>query len=130
MDTPFVWSTACNRSFERLKKSFISAPILDHFDPERKVLVKTDPFNLFIIRVLLQYDNNNILHPVTYFSKKHSPGKMNYEIYEEEPLAIIWAFKEWQSLLEGSPHTIEVISDYRNLTYFTANWLLHYRQTC
>jgi hypothetical protein len=29
-----------------------------------------------------------------------------------ELLAIVQAFKEWHPLLEGFPHTIEVISDY------------------
>jgi hypothetical protein len=113
MDIPFVWSTACQKSFERLKKSFISASILHHFDPERKITVETDASNLVVTRVLLQYDDDDdILYLVAYFSKKHSPAKINYEIYNKELLAIVQAFKEWCPLLEGSPHTIEVISNH------------------
>jgi hypothetical protein len=93
-DTPFMWSTACKRSFERLKKSIISAPIHYHFDPERKILVETNTSNLVIARVLPQYDDNDILHPVAYFSKKHSPAEINYEIYDKELLAIVWAFED------------------------------------
>jgi hypothetical protein len=128
-DTPFVWSTICDISFKRLNKSFVSAPILHHFDPERKIMVETDASDVVVARVLLQYDDNNILHPVVYFSSKHSPAEINYEIYDKELLEIVWAFKEWRPLLEGSPYTIEVISDYRNLTYFTSNCLLNYCQT-
>jgi hypothetical protein len=112
-----------------LKKSFVSAPILHHFDGERKIVVETDASNLVIAGALSQYDNNDILHPVAHLSRKHFPAEINYEIYDKEFLAIVWAFKEWRPLLEGSPHTIKVISDYRNLTYFTTNLLLNYRQT-
>jgi hypothetical protein len=39
---------------------------------------------------------------VTYFSRKHSLAKINYEIYDKELLAIVWAFKEcipyWKAL--------------------------------
>jgi hypothetical protein len=93
-----------------LKKSFVSAPILSHFDPKRKIVVETDVSNLVIIRVLSQYDDDDIIYPVAYFSRKYSPAEINYEIYDEELLIIICAFTEWCSLLEGFPHTIEVIS--------------------
>jgi hypothetical protein len=128
-DTPFVWSTACERSTERLKKSFVSVPIFCHFDPERKIVVETDAFNLVVVGVLSQYDDDDIFHPVVYFSRKYSPAKINYEIYDKELLAIVQAFEEYLPLLECFPHTIEVISDYQNLTYFTTNRLLNYPQT-
>jgi hypothetical protein len=107
-----VWPTACRRSFERLKKSFVLAAILRHFDPERKIMVETDASNLIIVRVLSQYDHDNILHPVAYFSRKHSPAKINYEIYDKELLTIVRTFNGWCPLLEGAPHTIKVISDH------------------
>jgi hypothetical protein len=94
-----------------LKKSFVSAPILRHFDLERKIVVEKDDSNLVVTGALSQYEVDDILYPVAYFSKNHSPTEINYEIYNKELLASIWAFKEWCSLLEGSPPTIEVISD-------------------
>jgi hypothetical protein len=84
-----VWSTACQRSFKKLKKSFVSAPILCHFNPKRKIVVETDASNLVVTGVLSQYDNDNILHLVTYFSRKHSPAEINSEIYDKKLLAIV-----------------------------------------
>jgi hypothetical protein len=75
-------------------------------------VVETDTFNLIIASVLSQYDNKDILHLVTYFSKKHSPAEINYEINDKELLVCIYAFKEWYLLLEGFPCPIEVISDH------------------
>jgi hypothetical protein len=44
--------------------------------------------------MLSQYDDDGILYPVAFFSKKHSPAKYNYESYDKELMAIIWAFEE------------------------------------
>jgi hypothetical protein len=129
IDTPFMWSTACETSFKRLKKCFVPAAILHHFNPGRKIMVETDASNLIIARVLSQYDDHNSLHHVRYFSRKHSPAKINHEIYDKAPLIIIQAFKECCPLVVGSLPTIEVISDHRNLTHFTINHLLNYCQT-
>jgi hypothetical protein len=63
-------------------------------------MVETDASNLIITRVLSQHDDDNILHPVAYFSRKHFPIEIHYEIYEKELLTIIWTFKKWYPLLE------------------------------
>jgi transposase InsO family protein len=125
----FEWGAAQQAAFETLKKAFTSAPILRHFDQHRKVILETDASNLVSAGILSQYDDDDILHPVAFFSRKHSLAECNYEIYDKELLAIVTAFKEWRPLLEGSLHPIDVISDHRNLTYFTTNRLLNYRQT-
>jgi hypothetical protein len=79
--------------------------------------------------VLSQYDIEDILPPVALFSEKHCPALMNYEIYEKELLAIVWAFTVSNLLAEGSLLPIEVTFNYHNLTYFTINSLLKYGQT-
>jgi hypothetical protein len=53
-----------------------------------------DASNYVSASVLSQYDNNNVLHPIAYFSKKPSPREYNYKIYNKELMAIIQAFKE------------------------------------
>jgi hypothetical protein len=125
-DTLFVWTTPCKKSFRRCKESSVSAPILRHFDIDRNIVVETDAFTLIVTGVLSQLDDDDILHPVAYFSRKHSLAEIHYEIFNKELLAIIRAFKEWCPLLKGSPYTITVIFDYRNLTYFITNHLVNY----
>ena len=44
--------------------------------------------------VLLQEDDNGILHLVAYFSKQIILVECNYKIYDKELLAIIQYFKE------------------------------------
>ena len=77
--------------------------------------------------MLSQYGDDGILHPVAFFLKKHSSIECNYEIYDKELLAIIRCFEEWRPELEGALSPIRVITDHRNLEYFTTTKLLNRR---
>jgi hypothetical protein len=125
---PFAWSTDQQTAFDTLKATFTSAPILARFDPDRDVIVETDASDYVSTGVLSQYDDDNILHPVAYFSKQHSPAECNYEIYDKELMAIVRAFKEWHPELKSVINPIRVLSDHKNLEYFTTTKLLNRRQ--
>ena len=101
-----------------LKRAFTTAPVLAHFDPNKEILVETDASNYVSTEILSQRNKKGVLHPVAFFSKKHSPAECNYEIYDKELMAIVRCFEEWRAELEGSPHMIEVLSDHKNLEYF------------
>ena len=79
-------------------------------------------------RVRLYHPQEGDLHPVAFFSKKHSPAECNYEIYDKELMAIIRCFEEWRPELESTPHPIRVLSDHKNLEYFMSTKLLSRRQ--
>ena len=99
-----------------------------HFDLDREIIVETDASDYVSVGVMSQYDAHGTLHPVAFFSKKHSPAECNYEIYDKELMAIIRCFEEWRVELELSPHPIRVLSDYKNLEYFMSTKLLSRRQ--
>ena len=91
-------------------------------------MVETDASDFVSAAVLSQYDDNGILHPVAYFSKKHSPPECNYEIYDKELMAIVRAFEEWRAELQSVENPITVLTDHKNLEYFTTTKLLNRRQ--
>ena len=92
--------------------------------------METDASDYVSAGVLSQYDDEGILHPVTFFSKKHTPAECNYEIYDKELMAIIRCFEEWRAHLEGSGFPIKVLSDHKNLEYFMSTKLLNRCQAC
>lgn len=57
-----------------------------------------------------------------------SPAEVNYKIYDKELLAIIKAFEQQRPKLEGHLEPIKVITDYRNLVYYTTSKMLSRRQ--
>jgi hypothetical protein len=91
--------------------------------------METDASDYESAGVLSQYDDDGILHLVAVFSKKHSPAKCNYEIYDKELMAIVRAFEDWRPELEGALHPIQVLSNHKNLEYFMSTKLLNRYQT-
>lgn len=124
----FGWDATCELSFNALKKAFTTAPVLRPFDWNKEVILETDASDYVSAGVLSQYDDDGVLHPVAFFSKKHSATECNYEIYDKELLAIIRCFEEWRPELEGTPSPIKVITDHRNLEYFMTTKLLNRQQ--
>lgn len=68
-------------------------PTLMHFDPERPGNIETDGSHNVSARVISQIDNKGILHPVAYFSKKHSLTECNYQTFGVELLVVIHCFE-------------------------------------
>jgi hypothetical protein len=86
---PFTWSMDQQIAFDKLNATFTSAPILAYFNWDQDIIVKMDTSDYISASVLSQYDDNNVHHPMAYFSKKHSPTECNYEIYNKELMAIV-----------------------------------------
>jgi hypothetical protein len=123
----FNWSLECQDAFEALKQTVASAPTLRPFDWTKEAILETDASDFVSGRVLSQYDEEGILRPVAFFSKKHSAVECNYEIYDKELLAIIRCLEEWRPELEGTESPIRILSDHRNLEYFMTTKMLNRR---
>ena len=79
--------------------------------------------------VLSDYDSDGVLHPLAFFSKKHSLAECDYEAYEKGLMAAIRCFEEWIPELEGALHPVQVLSNHYSLESFMATKLLNRRPT-
>ncbi|WPJ59666.1 hypothetical protein SMAC4_13198 [Sordaria macrospora] len=122
------WTEAMTNAFNDLKRAFVSAPVLAHFDPAEPAIMETDASDFGIGAVLSQRKEDGKIRPVAFHSRKMSPAEMNYEIHDKELLAIVDSFERWRIYLEGAKHRIEVFSDHQNLAYFTHAKVLNRRQ--
>ena len=84
-------------AFARLQEAFTSAPVLARFYFDPDVILENDASDFVSAKVLSQYDDLRILHPVEFYSKKHAPAECNYEIYNKGLLAVVRAFEEWSA---------------------------------
>jgi len=126
-DEPFVWEAEQQLAFKTIVTTFTTAPVLRHFDHDREVIIETDASGYVSAGVLSQYDDDGVLHQVAYFSKKHSPAKCNYDIYNKELMAIIKALEEWRPECEAAAYPLKLITDHKNLEYFMTKKLLNRR---
>jgi len=74
--------------------AFTTAAALRHFDHEREVSIETDASDYVSAGVLSQRADEGVLHPVAYYSTKHSPAECNYDIYDKELMAMIMALEK------------------------------------
>ncbi len=93
-DVLFVWSQKCQIAFNILKKVFTFKIILCHYNSDHKIVIEINALNYVFKDIFFQYDKNEILHSVAYFSKKHNSVECNYEIYDKELMIIVCAFKK------------------------------------
>ena len=63
----FDWDTKYEHTFNDLKKQFMTASILTHFDSDFECVLKADSSDHTQENVLLQYDKNDVLCSIVYF---------------------------------------------------------------
>jgi len=73
---------------------FVTAPILAQFDHTRTTIIETDSSGWCVRGTLFQEDDDGMLRPCAYFSKKLNPSECNYKIYDKEMLAIVQCLEE------------------------------------
>ncbi len=94
----------------------IETLILHHFDQTYETILEINSFNYVNDEVLSQYDNEEILHLMIFYSKNMSSAECNYEIYDKKLLIIIQVFEHWRSELKLINISIKMFIDYQTLT--------------
>ncbi len=112
----FEWNQACQTIFNHIKKWTTEVFILRHFDQNRKTILEIDSFNYVNDDILSQYDDEETLHSMIYYSKNLSLAECNYKIYDKKLLAIIRVFKHWWSELKLTELLIKMFTDHQALT--------------
>ena len=89
----FLWNVIYEYVFNDLKKWFMTALILAYFNSDFECFFKADSSDHIQKDVLSQYNKNDILHSIAFFSWKLNAAELNYEIYNKKLLVIIQYFK-------------------------------------
>ena len=55
---------------------------------------------------------------MAYYSKKYTPAKNNYKIYNKELLVIIRYLEAWDTELRSISKGFDIITDHKNIKYF------------
>ena len=127
-DIPWKFDSSCWDAFNSLKKAFTSAPILTHWIPDAQLIIETNTLDYALAAILFIVNDDNEVHLVAFHSHTFTTAELNYNTYDKELLAIFEAFKIWQHYLESLVYHINVVTDYKNLEYFSTTKVLTWRQ--
>jgi len=127
-DTPWNFDDNCRKAFNTLKQAFISAPILMYWVPDAQLVMETDISDYALAAVLSIMTKDNEIHPIVFHSRTFSALELNYNVHDKELLVIFKAFKIWRHYLEGSTSPIDIVTDHKNLEYFSTTKVLTRQQ--
>ena len=109
--------------------AFTTAPVLTHWIPSSLLIIEMDASDYALATILSMVSpTDNEVHPIAFHSHTFMPPELNYNVHDKELLAIFEAFKIWRHYLEGSLTLIDMVTDHKNLEYFSTTKLLTHRQ--
>lgn len=108
------WGEKQQQAFDQIKRCITSAPVLILADPKLDYVICTDASGFATGAVLMQ-DHGNGLQPICYISKKMLPAETRYDVYDQELLSMVLAFRQWRHYLLGRHVTVH--TDHLNLKY-------------
>jgi len=126
----FHFSEAQETAFLKIVILFTlgNTPILGHFDQDRPAMIETDASDFAIGAVLSQKFEDGNIHPCAFLSRQMSPAEFNYDVFDKEMLAIVYALQKWRHYALGTPYKLTIFSDHQNLEHFTKKVKLNRRQ--
>jgi len=127
-DTPWNFDNNCRKAFNTLKQAFTSASILTHWVLDAQLVMETNASDYALAAILSIITEDNEIHPVAFHSWTFSTPKLNYNVHNKELLVIFEAFKIWRHYLEGSASPIDIVTDHKNLEYFSTTKVLTHQQ--
>ena len=86
--------------------------------------METDVSDYVLTVILSIVNKENEVHLVAFHSCTFTVAELNYDIYNKELLVIFEAFKIWQYYLESLAYFIDVVTDHKNLEYFSTTKIL------
>ena len=92
---PWNFTDAAQKSFQALKSTFISAPVLTHWVPNKPIIVETDASDYALGAILSIQTDSSEIYPMAFHSRTFSALELNYDTHNKELLAIFEAFHVW-----------------------------------
>ena len=81
--------------------------------------METDASDYALAAILSIVNEDNEVHSVAFHSHTFTVVELNYDTHDKELLAIFEAFKIWWHYLEDPAYPIDVVTDHKNLEYFS-----------
>lgn len=113
-EVPWKWGNTCQKAFEDVKSSIISAEVLTHYDVQKKLVLACDA-SPHGIGAVLSHEEKSTERPIAFASRTLTAAESKYPQIEKEALAIMYGVKKFHKYLYGRKFTL--ITDHNPLTY-------------
>ena len=111
----FTWDPSCEAAFQELKKHLMCEPILAFPKLHDPFVVEVDASDYAAGGVLSQTGDDNVLHPIAYFSTSFTGSQRNWAPVTKEAFALVLAVRHWHVYLSGTEFILR--SDHNPLVH-------------
>jgi hypothetical protein len=105
-DAEFIWTSECDAAVAYFKNALVTAPVLKQVDEKNALVLSCDASGTALGSVLEQFDEEGVLRPVAYYSRRFLKAECNYISYERECLAVVSSIQHFRYLLHGRFFTV------------------------
>lgn len=104
----WLWSSAQEEAFTRLKENLVQAPVLAHYCTEKKTtIVSADASSYGLGAVVFQVQEDGTKKPIAYASRSMTSTEQRYAQIEKEAVATRWACEKFADYILRKDFTIE-----------------------
>jgi len=89
------WGQAQEESMRQIKQILTTQPVLSLYNVNKPHVLQTDASNEFLGGVLMQLEDDGLLHPIMYASRKCVDRESRYDIQNKEMTAIVWCCRRF-----------------------------------
>ncbi len=122
----FVMILEAKEFMKSIKKIFINASMLRHFELDDESMMKIDAFDFVIVDIFSQLVKiDDQWRSIIFYFRKMTFAERNYEINDQKMLVIVKICKKWRHYIKDVKHSIQMIIDYANFKNFFINKILN-----
>lgn len=97
----FIWDSFCEAAFQEIKQHLMCGPILAFPQLNKPFVVEVDASDYAARGVLSQIGDDDMLHPIAYFSTPFTGSQCNWAQVTKDAFALVLAVIHWHVYLSG-----------------------------
>lgn len=101
------WTKECNDSFNLIKQKLASVGNLRHYNPKLPLILTCDASQVALGAVLSNRDENGIVRPIAYASRKLNTTELKYSTIDKEAMSIIFGVTKFYNYTYGRTFELE-----------------------
>ncbi len=126
----FVMISKTKEFMKLIKKIFMSASMLRHYELDDESMMKTNVFDFVITRIFSQLAKiDDQWRSIVFYFKKMIFVERNYDVNDQKMLVIVKICKKWRHYIKNVKYFVWMMIDHVNLKNFFINKIFSRRET-
>ncbi len=125
----FVMIFETKEFMKSIKRIFMNASMLRHYELDDESMMKIDAFDFVIADIFSQFVKiDDQWRSIAFYFRKMIFAERNYKVNDQEMLVVVKICKKWRHYIENVKHSIRMIIDHANLKNFFINKIFNRRK--